>query len=87
MLFSEEERKTPGTNRGKNTGAYKAWKVATEHRLFDLIKNYGGPHLQSLVSMVPAKHCDGREQDYQFYNALGGEKSHDKCVILNESLH
>jgi len=40
MLFSEEERKTLGTNRGKNTGAHEARKVATEHRLFDLIKNY-----------------------------------------------
>jgi len=46
MLFSEEERKTLGTNHGKNTGDYKARKVATEHRFFDTIKTYGGPHLE-----------------------------------------
>ena len=86
MLFSEEERKTLGTNRGKNSGAYEQRKTATEHRLFEIISNYGGPHLQSLVSMVPAKYCDEREQDYRFYNIIGGEKTHDKYTILNKVL-
>jgi len=41
MLFSDEERKTLDTNRGKNTGAYEARKIATEHRFFEIIKTYG----------------------------------------------
>jgi len=86
MLFSEKECKTLGTNRGKNTSAYEQCKIATEHRFFEMITNYGGPHLQSLVSLVPAKHCDGRERDYRLYNVLSGERNHDKHTILNKCL-
>jgi len=42
--------------------------------------------LESLVTTVPAKCCDSREDDYRFYNVLGGEKTHDKYTILNKCL-
>jgi len=58
----------------------------TELRFFDIVKKFGGPHLESLVTSVPAKYCDGREDDYRFYNVLGGEKTHDKYTILNKCL-
>jgi len=86
MLFSEEERKTLGTKRGKNSSTYEARKIATEHCFFDIVKEFGGPHVQSLVEMVPAKYCDGRQVDYRFYNIVGGEKTHEKRVIMNKCL-
>ena len=36
--------------------------------------------------MVPAKYCDGRQVDYRFYNIVGGEKTHEKRVIMNKCL-
>ena len=86
MLFTEEERATIGTKRGKNDNKYEDRKVAIEFRFFETAKDFGGPHVQPLLEIVPAKYCDERKNDFRFYNALCGDRSNEKQVILNKFL-
>jgi len=56
MLYTEEERKTIQTKRGKNDTKYEVRKEATELRFFEILKEFGGPHIQPLLAFAPAKY-------------------------------
>jgi len=61
-------------------------KEATELRFFEILKEFGGMHIQPLLAFAPAKCNDKINSDCVFYNVVGGDKQSEKRVTLNKCL-
>ena len=88
MNFNEEELEFLAStiNTSKRTTKHQRKIDLLVARWFMTIKVHGGEIMQHLLKMEPANYCQGKKQDFAFFNLVGGPKSADKTIILNKCL-
>ena len=88
MNFNEEELEFLAStiNTSKRTTKHQRKIDLLVARWFMTIKVHGGEIMQHLLKMEPADYCQGKKQDFAFFNLVGGPKSADKTIILNKCL-
>jgi hypothetical protein len=84
--FDDKELELLGTaeNQGKRTKKTETKIQKLVERWFETLRLHGGTILENLLVKAPADYCDGRKEDFAFFNVLGGEKTYGKTLILNK---
>ena len=86
--LSERERGIveAASNQGRRSQRTEAKVTGLIDRWFETIRVHGGGLLSTLVIHLPANYCQGKKEDFAFFNILGGEKTESKSFILNKCL-